>query len=209
MIHGCVTLTVALRAAFTRREMYLTAATLCALGATLALMVGAYMWRIWRSENRKPSNPVIYAQESPMPTRSLRTGNTPEYKQKMPREAQREGGMRLRQHRRQRTGRWSPKGQHDCGYACAMKASGQRVTTAEIQRLRTKGSHMFYERFISDIKVAELDLKMLVKKEGMNINSYCAQIRSKQWASQVEISLACEAMGIKMQLMTRKGEFNA
>ena len=137
---------------------------------------------------------IIYVPESPMPSLTLSSPrNSPPVQ--LPHRFRRAGATRLMSHRRMKTKTFDPGLPGHCGYQAVLKASGVKPSLQKVKQLRNKVADAFLEARLASRDVAGIDLHDLLRHEEMTLSAYCAAIRSSQWASVVEISLAAEVLG--------------
>ena len=192
------------------------------------LMIGAYIgtsttwaWRVvgWLKREaqrlrshmqRKPRSYIdplldtIVIPESPPPTCSASSPFPASPTTSMRRRARRAGRARMGRVRRTATRIFSPRTADDCAYACALRLAGLKADTQSIQQLRCIVSKIVEKSFLEDLRLGGLSIREEIQRLQLNINSYTAQIRHRQWASQIEVDAALKALGVKTYLSIDK-----
>ena len=142
---------------------------------------------------RKKPIQGIHVAESPPPT--LMTCSpfkpTPKPKSRMS-SADRRGGKRSSYHQRSTTLQYSPTIPHHCGYACVLKVSALHVQARTVRKLRERVAHEIVEKYWRGDTIYDIDVREIVTERGLNIDAYAMEIKNRQWASILEIAVACD-----------------
>ena len=91
---------------------------------------------------------------------------------------------------------YNPRGYGECGYACVLKCAGLAPTKSRLAWLTKETATAFHQAHDDMRTVAGVTTRELLALEGVDLQSYKHMISSKQWASQVEVQLACEVLDL-------------
>ena len=146
---------------------------------------------------RRPAPIVIHVPESPPPTMKM---STPRPSPPLTyRRARRAGSKRLCAHVRHATRCYNPTLDGHCGFQAILKAAAIRPTLANVLWLRGEVSRRFYQARVQERDVAQCNLHDLLRSEGLTLAAYCSALSRDLWASQVELQLACEVLGVAVR----------
>ena len=151
----------------------------------------------WRCRRRKVPE-VILVPESPCPTMNVsspRMSPPLSYKRK----ARRARKARIVSHARAVTKIYNPNLDGHCGFQAMLKAAHVPPTLSRVLWLRHEVAVRFHDARIADREVAQCNLHDVLRWEGLSLSAYCAALRRDLWASQVEIQLAAEVLGIAVR----------
>ena len=138
----------------------------------------------------------IVIEESPQPTWRATTPRTKDSPfGEMPR-ARRGGHRRWKGHVRRATLLHNPGYPNHCAYVCALKMTHRRVSMRSIAWLRSETATKFMEAYEKDEDVQGFSLQKLIKEAGMDLPTYLSHIRTTQWASRVELTLALRVLSV-------------
>ena len=90
--------------------------------------------------------------------------------------------------------------QGHCGYQAVLKASGRRLTYLMIKKVRKAVALQLRHAYDTNEVVAGWNIHKLLEFEGQSIEEYMAETCKQQWASVVELALACRTLGVRVVL---------
>ena len=167
--------------------------------------------RMSMCRRRKPV--VVLVPESPPPTSHMtspfkETMSRSEVRRRQYGEAYRAGSRRVCSHKRAAVAAYDPSRPGDCGYQCLLKAASMRPSAHNVRRLRKATSLGVEEAFYDKECLAGLNVVDIIERETGDVQEYCRNVASRQWASPVELTVAARHLGISIELVTPDGNYH-
>ena len=176
---------------------------------TTLQMVIKVVWmvctKVMRSMKRCRVKPeVILIAESPQPTRRHCTPCGERNRSPMS-PARRAGKRRIGKHALRLSRLYNPGIPHHCGYMCILKAEGKSVGLRAIKRLREDTAEEIYKLYVTYGTVNGINACDIVQQSHMTLAAYQADVRHQQWASSLELAVACDLMGLDIAIKGPQG----
>ena len=147
---------------------------------------------------------VILVEESPRPTWTKDQPQPSPHSQQPHRRSQRARSNRIPRHMRVQTLEYNPAAPADCGYCCALRVAKKKVSRKAILCLRSLVAETIEEKYEEGGSLAGMDVMTLVNRSQGGFSGYLWEVKTKQWASQVEIAVMAIAFQVPLAIRIDK-----